>query len=534
MKTLLPVPGTLGRWIRRAGLFALFTAGVAFAASAILASRQADVAAAAPGLPAAIAHKPADAGPPNVVMLIMDDLDDSVWQNALDRGLLPRIQADVIDHGTTFDNMFVVDSLCCPSRTTYLTGQYPHNHGILDDFGSHGGFENFNNDGSTLATWMHAAGYRTGLIGKYLNGYGRSAKDDNGQYIPPGWDYWRALTSHMQFDYDMSVQGTMTHFGHADTDYQEDVLSGMAVDFLNVDDPRPVFLTLTPTAPHYEGSEKNDDDGIWVRPAPRYADTPRLDTIPPEALPSFNEADMSDKPKFMRSLPPVDVNGQRDGYNSKVAAIRAVDDLLGAVIDTLASSGRLANTLFIVTSDNGFQYGTHRRLGKTDLYEESIRVPMVIRAPAQSVPRHVDAWVANIDWAPTIAEFGGAHPDITIDGASLAAWARGGTGPQRKAMLVEQLSDYFFSIHPLQREVRSRDPAVTGDPTGDTTLIYAQTLTKSGTHVTDVEFYDLSIDPYELQSLHASTDKKRVKEMKQLKAQLLDLHTCAGAACLVQ
>jgi arylsulfatase A-like enzyme len=326
----------------------------------------------------------------------------------------------------------------------------------------------------------------------------------------------------------------MTHFGHADTDYQEDVLSGMAVDFLNVDDPRPVFLTLTPTAPHYEGSEKNDDDGIWVRPAPRYADTPRLTAIPPESWPSFNEADMSDKPKFMQSLALVDVAGQRDGYNSKVAAIRAVDDMLGAVIDTLSSQGRLQNTLFIVTSDNGFQYGTHRRLGKTDLYEESIRVPMVIRAPQQTAPRHVDAWAANIDWAPTIAEFAGAHPDIAIDGTSLAAWARGGTGPQRKSMLVEQLSDYFFSIHPLQREVRSRDPAITGDPTGNTTLIYAQTLTRSGKSATDVEFYDLSTDPYELQSLHASTDKKRVRQMKRLKTELLTLHACVGAACLAQ
>jgi arylsulfatase A-like enzyme len=532
MKTLvLSTPAT---WIRRLVLLALFTAGVAFAAAAFMGSKPAAASPAMAPRTAAAAPGPAASAPPNVVMLITDDLDVSVWQNALDRGLLPRFQADIVAKGTTFDNMFVIDSLCCPSRTTYLTGQYPHNHGILDDFGSHGGFENFNNDGSTLATWLHAAGYRTGLFGKYLNGYGRSAKDNNGQYIPPGWDTWRALTSHKQFDYDMSVQGVMTHYGHDDADYQEDVLRGMAVDFLNVNDPRPVFLTLTPTAPHFEGSEKNDNDGVYVRPAPRYANTPRLDTIPPEALPSFNEADMSDKPKFMRKLGLVDVPTQRDGYNSKVAAMRAVDDMIGAVVDTLASQGRLDNTLFIVTSDNGYEYGTHRRQGKTDVYEESIRVPMVIRAPGQTAARHVAAWAANIDWAPTIVEFTGAQPDIAVDGSSLAGWARGGTGVDRKSMLVEQLSDYYFAIHPLQREVRSRDPAITGDATGNTTLIYTQTLDQTGTTVTDLEFYDLSTDPYELQSLHKSTDKKRVRQMKRLKAELLGLQACVGAACLAQ
>jgi arylsulfatase A-like enzyme len=208
--------------------------------------------------------------------------------------------------------------------------------------------------------------------------------------------------------------------------------------------------------------------------------------------------------------------------------------MLGAVVDTLKSQGRLRNTLIIVTSDNGFQYGTHRRQGKEDLYEESVRVPMVIRAPEQTVPRHVSAWAANIDWAPTIADFGGAHPDIAVDGASLAGWIRGGTGPDRKTILIEQLSDYNFSVHPLQREVRSRDPAITGDPTGNTTLIYSQTLTSAGDSVTDIEFYNLSSDPYELQSLNDSASKKQVRERRRLKQQLMDLHACVGALCLMQ
>src|SRR6185436_15634308 len=109
---------------------------------------------------------------PNVLMLMTDDLDMSVWDTALALGYLPRIKAEMVDKGTTFTNTFAALSTCCPSRATLLTGQYPHNHGVYRNTGKHGGFEAFVNDQSTVATWMKAAGYRTGLIGKYLNLYG--------------------------------------------------------------------------------------------------------------------------------------------------------------------------------------------------------------------------------------------------------------------------------------------------------------------------------------------------------------------------
>ncbi len=285
------------------------------------------------------------------------------------------------------------------------------------------------------------------------------------------------------------------HRGHAAADYQEDVLTGMARDFLGAADPRPFFLVLTPTAPHLEGSRKSDDDGIAVRPAPRYADTPRLDVVPPESQPSFNEAEMSDKPAFMRSLPTVSPDKERDVYNSKVAAIRAVDDMLGAVVDPLAASGRLATTTIIVTSDNGYQYGTHRRDGKTDMVEESIRVPMLIRAPAQVTPRHVGEWVMNTDWAPTIADLGGATPDIAVDGITLSPWVMGGTAPGRQAMLVEQASDDAFGPHPPQH--------ITGDAKGRVTLTYI-------------------------------TDLVRVQQMRTLASQLGVLQACVGPACVVR
>ncbi len=514
----------------------LFKQLPALAAAGLLAAALATPAGAAPAAanaPAAAAAPHAAASAPNIVMLMTDDLDMSVWQNALDRGLLPRIQADIINHGTTFDNMFVALSVCCPSRTSYLTGQYPHNHGVIRNNGGHGGFQHFDNDGSALPVWLKKAGYRTGLLGKYLNGYGHTPKDMHGAYIPPGWDTWWALFGAGQYDYTLSNQGVSEHHGHDPADYQTDVLSAQAVNFLKSTDPRPFFLTLTPTAPHYEGSQDNDDDGGLVRAPDRYLDTPPLATIPPEALASYNEADMSDKPAWMRTIAPKDPVGERAGYNSKVAAMRAVDDLLGAVVDQLKASGQYANTMIIVTSDNGFQYGTHRKDQKTDLYEESIRVPMVVHSPGQTLSRHVNSWVMNVDWAPTILEVAGAtgNVDLTMDGVSFVPWLGNGSGQNRKSILVEHPADNKYNAdHPPYTMVRTHDPAITGDTSGKTIFVYAETLNAKNI-LSDVEFYDFSVDPLQDASLQKSKDPKRRAQMTALHNLLLSLKNCVGTQC---
>jgi arylsulfatase A-like enzyme len=517
----------------RSALPALARALAVGAAVTIASTIATAISVAIPGPAWAAPHRDTTA-PPDIVMLMLDDLDLSVWQSALDRGLLPRMQADLIDHGTTFDNMFLAESTCCPSRTSYLTGQYPHNHGVLrTEPGPHGGFQSFANDGNTVATWLHAAGYRTGLMGKYLNGYGHSPKDQGGTYVPPGWDAWWALATVVQYDYWVSIDGVPTYHGHTAADYQTDALSVQAQAFLRVDDPRPFFLTLTPTAPHYESTSEDDSVGGSVRSPRRYLATPVLATIPPEALASYNEADMSDKPAYMRNLPPQDVAGQRHGYNDKVSAIRAVDDLLGAVVDTLKANGRWDHTLLILTSDNGFQYGTHRRIQKIDLYEESIRVPMVIHAPGQVAPRHVGTWAMNVDWAPTIADAAAATPTIVVDGQSLMPWVRGGAGTDRLALLVEYPPTGNVVVNqPPFSMVRTHDPAITGDPSGQAVLVYAEFPDKAGM-VTDREFYDLSLDPLQLQSLDKSVAPIRQRQMTLLSRQLGQARRCRGEQCRV-
>jgi N-acetylglucosamine-6-sulfatase len=470
---------------------------------------------------------------PNIVMLMMDDLDQSVWAQALQLGYLPNIQSEILDKGTVFREAVATLSMCCPSRTTYLTGQYPHNHGVVRNVGPKGGFDSFDNDGSALAVWLRRAGYRTGLIGKYLNGYPMAPGPGGLTYIPPGWDTWNAISTQNMYNYEVSIDGKVVFHGDREEDYQTDVLTGLATKFLHSPDGRPFFLTLTPTAPHYESLQSNDEEaGKTIRPPVRYLDTPQIAPIPAEALASFNEADMSDKPQWMRATPLVDVPQTRTGYSSRVAAIRAVDDMLAAVMAALREIGQQDNTLIIVTSDNGYQFGTHRRPDKTDLYEESIRLPMVIHTPGQLKPRFVDEWVTNVDWAATIVDYAAAKPDILLDGRSLRPWLKA-TPPatRRKTVLVEVPNDFItHTEHPSYAMIRSKDSSVTGDSEGKAVLVYAETYSKSNT-ITDKEFYDLTLDPLQLTSLHQSNDPKRLRQMKALASRLAQMKACAGQQC---
>lgn len=484
----------------------------------------------AASLACALACSAAAAAKPHIVMIMTDDLDTSVWSTALGRGYMPNAQAHLVDKGTTFNNTFVALSTCCPSRTTYFTGQYPHNHGVIRNSGPQGGFASFTSDDNTIATWLKSAGYRTGLIGKYLNGYGSAS---GGSYVPPGWDTWKAVGTSAMFDYKMSDNGTIVQYGSAPADYQTDVIADLAQAFIRAPDSRPFFLTLTPTAPHYESAAGGEDDGRTLRPAPRHADTPPVAPIPPELVNAFNEAKMSDKPSWMRNLPMADLQAMRDGYSSKVAAMRAVDDLIGRVIGALRDIGAEDQTLIIFTSDNGYQYGTHRRTAKTDLYEESIRLPMVIRAPGQTTARVSGDWAMNTDWAATIVDYAGAAAGRTLDGRSMRPQIEGSAGGGgRHSALTELPSDGGRSED--QRPflmIRSKDPLLTFDASRQKVLVYAQTYDHQGSQLLAEELYDLDDDPTQAASLHKSTLQKRIDQKAALAARLMQLKSCAGDGC---
>jgi arylsulfatase A-like enzyme len=295
--------------------------------------------------------------------------------------------------GSPFRQHFVSNALCCPSRATILRGQYGHNTGILTNSGPDGGFARFRalgREASTVATWLQAVGYRTGLIGKYLHGYQPGAAQ------PPGWSKWAVGgEAYDQYNYDLNVDGHNEHHGATAADYLQDVLSTKAVAF--VKGSEPFFLYLAPFSPH--------------GPAPyaaRHAAAFPGVTSPRD--PTFNEPDVSQQPAWLQSQPlmsPAEVTGTNTVYRNRLRSMLAVDETVGAITAALQAAGRLDNTYIVFTSDNGFHLGQHRLdRGKQTQFGEDLHVPLLVRGPGVSVGV-VDAMTVNVDFAPTFAELGG-------------------------------------------------------------------------------------------------------------------------------
>jgi N-acetylglucosamine-6-sulfatase len=442
---------------------------------------------------------------PNVVVVMTDD------QDAASLSFMQNVQQLLVQQGTTFTNSFVSLSECCPSRATYLTGQYPHNHGVLTSWAPKGGYYAFQGQDNTLPVWLSNAGYDTAHIGKYLNGYG--SKDP--YEIPPGWQEWYGSvdpSTYQMYGYTLNENGTLRTYGTDPSDYQTDVYTGKAVDYIQRHAPlsEPFFLSIAPLAPHGEWPFHSPDP----RPAPR--DLGYFASEPLPKPPSFNELYVNDKPAYIRAHPRFtsdDIDQITAHYRARLESLLAVDDLVGSIVQALGEEGELDNTLIIFTSDNGFMRGQHRiKSGKVVPYEESIRVPLVIRGPGIPAGARVDPLVSNIDWAPTIVDAAGASPGRVIDGISLLPVARDPTTAPNRTLLVEQHRATTITTDPPRfSAIRTRRYLYVEYATGER------------------EFYDLTTDPYEVRSLHNDPSTGITRAL--LAKRLATLRTCAGSTC---
>jgi len=435
---------------------------------------------------------------PNVILVLTDDLDLSGIEH------MPSLRELFTQEGTTFTNAFVTTSVCCPSRATFLTGQYVHNHGVLDNRFPLGGFRKFFETGkekSTIATWLKEAGHRTGLIGKYMNFYPQKVKAPT--YVPPGWDEWNGIFfPESYYEYQVNENGKVVYYAADEAEYQTDVLQQKALQFIGkkASDPRPFFLYLSPFAPHAP-----------ARPAPRHGEA--LPGIRAPRPPSFNEEDLSDKPQWMQRYRLMDeelIAHTDDWYRRRAQTMLAVDEMLKAMVDALRAAGQLDNTYIVFTSDNGFQLGAHRMdHGKGDAYEESIRIPLIVRGPGVPKGATVDAMVLNIDVAPSLAELGGARAADFVDGLSFVSLLQG-RKPKgwRKDFLVEHWTDEEDGI-PNYAALRTTEHLYVEYPSGDR------------------ELYDLRKDPYQMQSIHQTAPGV----VKKLSARLAALKECRVASC---
>ncbi|MEX1046660.1 MAG: sulfatase [Actinomycetota bacterium] len=396
---------------------------------------------------------------PDIVLILSDD------QRFDTLSAMPTVQNELVEKGMTFENGFVVNPVCCPSRASILTGLYSHSTGVYKNHRPHGGWLALQ-DSSTIATSLDDAGYRTGLVGRYLNGYPLVPP-----YVPPGWDRWVAKQGQDYFGYNLSIDGQVEHHGFDSDDYVTDVLASHAVDFVNSTPPdEPLFLHFSPNAPHKPAIPAPRHDGAfndleWLRP------------------PSFDERNVGDKPEFIQQLPRISGKERRrigKFRRNQFESLLALDEGVGDILTALEDAGRLDNTLVVYSSDNGLEWGEHRWNRKELAYNESIRVPFVARYDSLvSGAETDDHLVLNIDLAPTFSELAGVSPPIAAEGESFVDLLQGvDVADWRDSFLIENMS----KAHPTFCAVRWVDRLYVLYDTGEE------------------ELYDLVADPYEMKN----------------------------------
>jgi arylsulfatase A-like enzyme len=478
---------------------------------------------------------------PNIIVVMTDDLDEMLLDVGIGNGLLPNIQQTFLDTGIRMENSFVTNSVCCPSRATFLTGQYTHNHKVRTNKFPYA-FPAFD-DSSSLATWLDDAGYRNGFIGKYLTRYfGEKDVNGNGEidlderkYVPPGWHYWQALldpTTYRVYNYYMlnSVSNSFELYTDA---YQTDTLTSKAIDFIQTssEGDAPFFLWLNPLAPHAEDLPETIacavDTGrapvtvFTIRPKPEHDGLADGIALPKTA--AFNESNIEDKPNWLKNYAPelldaTEIACVETLFRDKLESMVAVDEMISAILAELDATGELANTIIILTSDNGFVYGHHRLIqpAKTHAFEEAIRVPLLIRDLSEEAPaRTVSLAALNNDLAPTFMDLAGAASPTSVDGRSLLPALTTPEPPAwRKRFLIEH---YFDKPIPTYSAIRAM---------GSTPFTYVEYLSEFGSQGQWLgcepgfcELYFLNGDPPQNSSQHAAPGMQTfIESLEQLSA----------------
>jgi N-acetylglucosamine-6-sulfatase len=456
---------------------------------------------------------------PNVILILTDDLDVRLLEEHLaDYPNIRKLAAE----GTSFENAFVTDPLCCPSRATILRGQYAHNHQIVGNWEPRGGSKKFRVLGlgqSTVATWLQDESYRTVLVGKYMNG-------SYGTRVPVGWEEWYAIAG----DYlstDLSENGRVVGYD-PERHHLDDVLAEKAVSYVSSTSANgsPFFMWLGTKAPHAPAT-----------PAPRYEDAYLRARLP--RIPSFNEHNVSDKPAWIRDNPPLEAEriAPMDRlYRKRLQSMLAVDEMIGQLVEALKESGELDETYLFFTSDNGFHLGTHRlTAGKWTAYEEDIRVPLIVRGPGVPEGRKLEHLVLNNDLAPTFADLAGAEVPPFVDGRSLGPLLTDNPPPPddwRHAFLVEAAAEW----------IRGFDPPLSGDQLPDDRRHAPREdwgrpglkaiRTKEHLYVEyetgERELYYLKKDSYQLDNAYEDADPELLSHLQR---RLAALRGCSETTC---
>lgn len=416
-------------------------------------------------------------GKPNVLILLTDDQSFHLF----DRTLEPVVFRDLVDQGVQFTRAYVNVSQCCPSRSTILTGLYSHDTGVDSNTTPLDGREPLR---PTFPQALHEAGYRTMLAGKYLNSESCDPQ--------PGWDRWVCGTQGSEVDPTLTVDGRTSNF----QGYTADIEADHVVDFLrrNDDPNHPFFVYYAPKDPHLPANDRRQ-----AKLDVPFYDPPSYDSQP----------DPASKPAYARiaPLPTSKLNSIRLQYEHMAQQIPPLDADIGRILAALGQRSR--DTLVVFASDNGYLYGEHRMTGKQVPYEESARVPFVIRYPALvSAPLVSDALVSNADIAPTIMDLADIPWDA--DGRSLVPLLKGEVKSVRDDLLLEWCEASDKAGRCSSATGSGRPPPFWGIETDR--YVYVEYGTG------ERELYDLQADPFELVNL--AGERARAALADQLSARL--------------
>jgi N-acetylglucosamine-6-sulfatase len=456
----------------------------------------------------------AASGRPNIIVLLTDD------QENLSLKVMKIVNKEMKRKGLTFKHYYTNFPLCCPSRTTMLTGEYAHNHGVLSNQPPDGGYGAFNelHGNNYLPLWLQGAGYQTSYIGKFLNEY--AEPDPYGTLphdVPAGWDDWHVLAPSKAeyFNYTLNENSNLYGYADGEEQYSTTVFTNKAKRFIRHTSPTgsPFFLMLGYAAPHGGGG---GSPGVSCNRGAR-PDPEDLGALKghkkPVLPPSFNEADVSDKPSPVADLPPMTPGQISDTLRKRRCAwesLLAVDRSVGAILDELQKDGVRRNTYVFFTSDNGFLRGEHRiKSQKRYIYEESARVPFIVRGPGVARDEVSNDVVTNADVVPTILDLTGASAGNPQDGVSLTEDFKNPKLEHGRAILHEAFAGQTIL--------------------GLRTSRYLYTEWDTGGPAPERELYDTYADPYQLTNL--ADDPAHAGVVNLLAQELRRLEDCEGEDC---
>ena len=452
---------------------------------------------------------------PNILVI---SLDDATRQDAR---FMPHVQQLLYDKGFHFSRSYSTTPLCCPARSSMLTGRYAHNHGVLSNQGDHGGFQAFD-DQRTVATMLDQQEYSTAFIGKYLNGY------NDFRYVPQGWDRWKVPYDGV-YNYtesSLSVNGSQRHVRSNMTRWY----AQQSRKFVQTRAGEPWFLYLSFVAPH-DGlpHEVGDTPGVktpWVQPSDRGTYQGPLRSTSP----AFNEDHICDKRRMICNLlrlKPQRLRTLGEIVSQRRESLQLVDRQIEQLVETLRSTGQLNETYIFFVSDNGFLTGEHRLMwgelplraggtyhstGKSSAYEPAALVPFVVRGPDVPAGQGSSELVGLIDMAPTIAGLAGVGDQPDFDGVDLLAQMEAGQPPTRLLVLES------FEAKAESEDGENYTGIVTSN--GWKLVRYGP-----GVH----ELYRLNDDPHELRNLDG---KPRYHDtQRRLTSLLRRYRDCVGEDC---